>query len=135
MENNPKKYLNQYANIVVIKRKQAHTKEYNKNIEFNNMNILPEETAKIKILNSIIETKIRSKDKSLFNKIIRKLQELDFQSFQKRFTNKIRNDKNHRSELFVKIKELLENMVSNNKDITKIYDLVQSFNTNKNQFE
>jgi len=111
MKNNPKKYLNQYADIVMIKRKQAHTKEYNKDIEFNNINIFPEETAKIKILNSIIETKIRSKDKSLFNKIIRKLQELDFQSFQKRFTNKIRNDKNHRSGLFVQIKDLLENII------------------------
>jgi len=135
IKNNPKNYLNDYSDIIVTKRKQAHTKKYNNDIEFNNINILPEDIAKTKILNSIIETRIRNKDQSLFNKIMKKLQELDFQSFQKRFTNKIRNNRNHRSELFVQIKELLENMTLNPNDIQEIYNLVQSFNTNKNQFE
>lgn len=134
MKNNPKAYLNNYSDIVVIKKKQAHLNS-NTDIDFNNINILLEKTAKLKILNSIFETKIKNKDKSIFNKIMKKIQELDFKSFQKRFTNKIRNEKNHRSELFIQIKKILESIVLDTNDIQEIYNLVQSFNSNKNQFE
>ncbi len=130
---NPKKYLEDYALIVVPKKKSAYSTDKN-DVDFNKIHIPSLEEAKKKINNTIIDINISKKNRHYLKKIMQELQSISYEEFSKKFSNKVWNKNNPKSQVFQKIKYLLENMIPETWNKKQIYDLIKKYNTNKLKF-
>ena len=129
---NPKQYLQENGIIIVPKKKQAYLKWNNDNINFNNINILQSNIAIKKLQTAIFESKFSKKELIDVKKFIQRQKSKDYNKFESTITYFKKNNDN---KLFEKIIFILENMVEEKWNTKQIYDLINTYNTNKNQFE
>lgn len=148
--NNPKKYLNECAIIIVPKWWQAYEREiyghkWIKEIDYHNINILSYEDAIIEGRNAILEIKINNEEKEeRFKRFIEDIQKRPIENLK----NYIFNIKEYnwilgkKEEHIISFIEMLWNMwvnvhKENNNDTSAIqsfYNLIHSYDNHKKKF-
>lgn len=131
---NPRGYLNNSSTIAIPSKKTAYTVD-KKWINFDKIHIPDNKEAKVKLLNTILKINIPKKDIHYITKIMNKRQKLNLEDFSKKLEEKIWNKNNPRTEVKKKLITFLKHMVIEESNYEQIYSIVQSYNTNKNQFE
>ncbi len=133
MRNNPKQYLQDNSRIVVPEKKKAYIKKNDKDINFNNINMLQTDMAIKKLQTALFETKFNKKDMETVNALMKRWKEKNLADF----TSTINYFQKHAKdgEIVDTLIYVLENMLAEKWDMYEMHELVQSYNTNKKQFE
>lgn len=131
MNKNPKKYLEENSIIVVPKTKQAYL-NHDYNINFNDINILHTDDAIKQLQNAILKSKFSNNEMWSISKTLEDRKNKTLEKFQSTIDYKDKHDDN---PLYKKLIWLLKKFVPEEWDIKQVYNLIQTYNKNKNIFE